>query len=193
MKSASAVHFLACVLAVLGLAGCGGSSPEAAIGGTLTGLNAGSSLTLQDNESDSLALSADGPFTFAGTVASGGAYNVDVLIQPVGQTCSINNGSGTVDIESDAVNTVVVSCILSSSLGGTVSGLPAGTSVTLSNGGVQLPIAANGAFAFPGTLPAGSIYDVTVTIQPLGHSCTVLSPTGTIVADVMASVLVTCA
>jgi hypothetical protein len=90
------------------------------------------------------------------------------------------------------VNTVVVTCIISSSLGGTVSGLPTGTSVTLSNGGVQLPIAANGAFAFPGTLPAGSTYDVTVATQPLGHTCTVASPTGTIVANVMASVLVSC-
>jgi len=193
MTSASAVNLVACALAVLCLAGCGGSSPEATIGGTLTGLSAGASLTLQDNDSDNLALNANGPFMFAGTVASGGAYNVDVLTQPVGQTCSVANGSGTVDIESDAVSTVGVSCILSASIGGTVSGLPAGTSVTLSNGGVQLPIAANGAFAFPGTLTAGSTYDVTVTTQPLGHACTVPNPTGTIVADVMASVLVNCA
>jgi hypothetical protein len=194
MKSASGVCFLACGLAaVLSLAGCGGGSSEATVGGTLTGLSAGSSLTLQDNDSDSLALSSNGPFTFVGTVASGEAYNVDVPIQPVGQTCSIENGSGTVDVESDSVNTVVVSCIVSSSLGGTVSGLPAGTSVTLSNGGVQLPIAANGTFAFAGTLPAGSTYDVIVVTQPLGHTCTLASPSGTVAADVMAAVLVSCA
>jgi hypothetical protein len=110
----------------------------------------------------------------------------------VGQTCSVANGSGTVDDLGDPVTSVAVTCTTSSSLGGTVSGLPAGTSVTLKNGGTLLAVAANGAFAFPGIEAAGSTYDVTVATQPAGHACTVSAASGTIVANVMASVVVTC-
>ena len=41
---------------------------------------------------------------------------------------------------------------------GTVLGLPAGTSVTLANAGVLLPVAANGPFSFPGLITAGTTW-----------------------------------
>jgi hypothetical protein len=193
MNKTNGVRGLVCALSLLGLAACGGGEPRASIGGILAGLNAGGRLVLQENEADNLTLTQNGPFTFTSTVAAQSAYNVQVLTQPTGQICAIAAGSGSVDLEGDAITSVAVDCILSASIGGTVSGLPAGTSVTLSDGALQLPIAVNGTFAFPGVLPTGSSYDVTITTQPAGHVCTVQNPTGTIAADAISSVIVTCA
>ena len=164
----------------------------ATVGGTLSGLSTGATVVLQNNGDDKLTLSRNGAFTFGTVVLAGDTYSVTVLTQPVGQTCSVANASGTIDTNADDVNSVSVTCAVTASLGGTVSGLAAGTSVTLSNAGVSLAIAANGPFAFAGTLPDGTAYNVTVVTQPAGQTCTVANPTGTIKADVMASVTVTC-
>lgn len=191
MTCASAMRVLACAVSVLSLAACGGAS-DASIGGSVSGLGSGSSLTLQDNGSDTLAVSANGAFNFATRVASGGTYVVSVLTQPAGQVCTVGNGTGTVDSSGDSVNTVAVTCVSTSTIGGTVAGLTAGTSVTLSNGALLLPIAINGVFAFPGLLPVGTIYNVTVSTQPVGETCTVLNGTGTVVVNTAVTVTVTC-
>ena len=162
------------------------------VGGTLSGLSTGATVVLQNNGADKLTLTGNGTFTFATAIASGSDYNVTVLTQPAGQTCSVTNASGTIDTNSDDVTSVSVTCAAAASLGGTLSGLAAGTSVTLSNAGVSLAIAANGAFAFPGTLPDGTAYNVTVVTQPVGQTCAVANPSGTIKANVLASVTVTC-
>lgn len=65
------------------------------IGGSVAGL-AGGGLVLEQNGGDDLAIAADGSFTFATPVADGGAYDVTVSVQPIGQTCLVANGSGTV-------------------------------------------------------------------------------------------------
>ncbi len=183
---------LAVVLAAIGvLASCGGTS-DATIGGRLDGLTTGTSVVLQNNGGDPLTLSADGTFTFATALASGDAYDVTVRTQPLGQSCGVANGSGAVNSTGADVTDIVVTCSLSSSLGGTLAGLGSGRSVTLQNNGETLILAENGRFAFPGVLPAGSTYQVTVSTQPAGQRCDVVNGTGTIVADVMATVAVTC-
>jgi hypothetical protein len=63
------------------------------IGGTISGLSG--TVVLQNNGGDNLSQSTNGGFTFAGTVSSGSAYNVTVLTQPAGQTCTVSNASGT--------------------------------------------------------------------------------------------------
>lgn len=173
------------------LASCGGTD-DATIGGTLTGLTTGTSVVLQNNGGDALTLSDDGTFTFATALASGDAYSVTVRTQPLGQTCAVTNGSGTVDTEGRDVTDVTVDCTLSSSLGGTLAGLGSGRSVTLLNAGQSLTLAENGRFAFPGVLESGSRYDVTISVQPAGQRCDVVNGSGIIVADVMATVAVTC-
>src|ERR1700722_2786404 len=112
------------------------------IGGTITGLSG--SVVLQDNGGDSLTLMANGTFAFTGPLASGAAYNVSVFLQPLGETCSVTNATGSV--AGGNVTNVTVTCATldgggtdagggdSSNLftvGGTVSGLAAGDSVTL--------------------------------------------------------------
>jgi streptogramin lyase len=64
------------------------------VGGTLTGLASGQSITLLDNNVASLTASTNGSFTFSTLVAAGGSYSVTVATQPGGQTCSVVNGSG---------------------------------------------------------------------------------------------------
>ncbi len=136
------------------LAACGGSS-GAGIGGVLSGLNAGQSVTLLDNNSDALTLDVNGSFRFATDLDSGAAYSVSILTQPAGQVCEVANGIGTVDSNADSVTSVSIACVTTSSLGGSVSGLTTGTTVTLSDSTVLLPVASNGAFAFPGVLVQG--------------------------------------
>lgn len=172
------------------LSACGGSG--ATIGGTLSGLGSGLDVVLQNNGTDNLTLTADGSFEFATSIDAGGSYSVTVATQPVGQACSVADGSGVVDSLGSSVTSVVVTCTANSSLGGTVSGLASGTSVTLANAGVLLPIAANGSFAFTGLLTAGSTYSVTVAVQPVGQTCVIGNASGTVVANVMAQVSVTC-
>ena len=48
------------------------------VGGTLTGLPAGDTVTLQDNGSDNLTLSNNGTFTFPTALPNGQAYSVTV-------------------------------------------------------------------------------------------------------------------
>ncbi len=62
---------------------------------------------LQNNGTDDLTLTADGAFTFATDLADGAAYDVTVLTQPGGQSCGINNGSGTASAN---ITNVAVNC-----------------------------------------------------------------------------------
>jgi hypothetical protein len=174
------------------LAGCGGGG-SATIGGTVTGLSAGTSVTLQDNNTDNLTIANDQGFTFPLSIPSGSSYDVSVLAQPVGQTCQVGNGSGVVDATADNVTIVTVTCALTSSVGGTVAGLAAGNSVSLVlQNGQLLPIAANGAFAFPGLLTPGSSFSVTVAAQPAQQACVVVNGSGVVAAQVMANVSINC-
>jgi hypothetical protein len=68
-----------------------------AVGGVMAGLAAGQSVVLLDNGSDSLTVSANGPFAFITKLASGAAYAVTVQTQPTdGTNCTIAAGNGTV-------------------------------------------------------------------------------------------------
>ena len=80
-----------------------------AIGGTVSGLT-GAGLVLQNNSAGNLAVAANGAFSFANSVGAGASYAVTVLTQPAGQTCAVQNGSGTANA---AVSNVLVSCAAS--------------------------------------------------------------------------------
>ncbi len=107
------------------LAACGGgdgdddgdgggsdNSPQYSIGGQVNGLNGDLSLLLQiDGQNwETRDLSGSNEtidFTFEGSFESGKGYNVDVQVLPANQTCSVNDGSGTLatsDIDNITVN-----------------------------------------------------------------------------------------
>jgi len=78
-------------------------------------------------------------------------------------------------------------------IGGTVSGLPANTSVLLKNNGVDsVSVNTNGPFAFPTVLSNTSGYAVTIATPPVGASCTLSNATGTVNNTNVTNVEVTC-
>ena len=109
--SARARSVLACALWSLGLAACGGGGEESDVGGTLSGLSAGGSVTLRDNNAYTMTLTENGPFHFPVFVPAGNPYNVAVVAQPAGQACTVTNGSGLLDGSADPVETVAVTCV----------------------------------------------------------------------------------
>src|SRR5207302_1218614 len=93
------------------------------LGGTASGL-AGSGLVLQANGADSLAIAADGAFTFATPVASGETFTVTVGAQPTApwQTCTVGGATGTVG--GGDVTSIAIDCTTNRYMvGGTISGL----------------------------------------------------------------------
>ena len=163
------------------------------IGGSVSGLGAGKSVVLLNNGGDALTRNANGSFTFATPLANGAAYAVTVGTQPVGQTCSVSNGTGTV--ASANVTNVAVNCVNvpTYTIGGSVSGLVTGKTVgLLNNGGDALTVNANGSFTFATALTSGSAYAVTVGTQPVGQVCTVSNGTGTVASANVTNVAVSC-
>ena len=89
------------------------------VGGTVSGL-VGSVVLRENNSGNNLTVTKNGTYTFTVQVVSGSAYNITVLTQPTGQTCTVSGGSGTI---SGNVTNVAVSCTNNSyTVGGTVSG-----------------------------------------------------------------------
>lgn len=163
------------------------------VGGNVSGL-VGSGLVLQNNGAGDLPVAADGAFTFGPRLATGTAYSVVVLAQPTSpaQTCTVTKGSGSV--AGSNVADVAVTCATGQfAVGGTVSGLTGGGLVLQTNGGNDLPIAANGNFSFANRLVDGAAYTVTVRTQPSGQNCVVRNPAGTIRGADVGNVEVSCA
>lgn len=159
------------------------------LGGSVSGL-IGSGLVLRNNGGDDLPLNSDGGFTFSTPLAVGATYLVTVQSQPSGQTCTVNNDSGTMG-ESD-VTDVTVTCALNAyTVGGTVSGL-SGTVVLQNNSSDSLPLSADGAFTFSTPVAEGASYNVTVQTQPTLQTCSVTNGSGTMGASNVTNVLVTC-
>ncbi len=170
-----------------------GGQDNFALGGSVGGL-VGSGLVLQNNGGDDLPISADGPFTFATRLAAGTAYNVAVLTQPTSpsQTCTVSRSSGSI-ANADIADVAVTCATGQFSIRGYVSGLTGAGLVLQNNGGNDLSIANDGAFAFGNRLIDGATYTVTVRTQPAGQNCIVRNPSGTIRGRDVSNVEVACA
>ncbi len=144
-----------------------------AVRGTVIGLTT-SGLTLILTTGSPQPINAGSPLPIAAgatsvvfpDIASGMRYAVTIGTQPTGQTCTVN-GSGLVG--GVDVTGVAVTCSSQPgfTVGGTVAGL-AGTGLALSlNGGAPLAIpSGSAAFTFPGTVPSGTNFSVTVVGTP---------------------------
>ena len=164
------------------------------IGGTVTGLATGTTVTLRNNGGDDLTINSDGTFIFATALTNSSTYAVTVLTHPASpnQICTVSNDSGT--IAGGDISNVTVTCLDTYTIGGTVTGLATGTAVTLqNNGGDDLTINSDGTFTFATALINSSIYAVTVLTHPASPNqiCTVSNDSGTIVGDI-SNVAVTC-
>jgi hypothetical protein len=200
-KKSAFVASIAAISAALAVtamvAGCGGAI-SATIGGTVSGLSGGTTVHLLDNGTDALTVSANGSFTFATEVTAGDAYSVTVATQPVGETCTVSNGSGTVSQNSGDVTSVSIACVANTTSSNyvlaSVSGLASGKTVVLSDGtDTSYTASSNTTFLFPTALSAGTTYSVTVVTQPSGQTCTVTNGSGTIPSSgTVTTALVTC-
>ncbi|MEE4173677.1 MAG: choice-of-anchor D domain-containing protein [Xanthomonadales bacterium] len=161
------------------------------IGGNLSGLASQKSVVLVNNGGDDLTLSADGAFTFATPVASGSPYSVTVKTDPVGETCAVANGSGTV--QAADINQISVTCVADTyRVAGNLTGLVAGESLELLlNGSLNIVLTGNGYFQFP-AIADGSTYLVTIGTQPQGQTCSVANGSGTLSGATVTNVAVDC-
>ncbi len=167
--------------------------PAASVGGSVAGLAAGTSVSVSDGLS-TLTLAANGGFAFADPFVAGAPYNVAITSQPAGQACSLVNASGSIDALATPVATLGVQCSANGTVGGTVTGLAPGSTLTLSDGVSTLAVQANGLFAFADTYAAGAAYQVAVTGAPAGQSCTVGQGSGNVdgMGDAVNNVVVSC-
>src|SRR5436309_502811 len=139
------------------------------VGGTVSGHN-GTGLTLRLNGTTILAVAGNGPYAF-GAIADGSAYSVAVFVQPLNQSCTVANASGT--LAGANVTNVTVTCTTNThTIGGTVGGLSGTGLVLQNNGGDNLTVLANGTFTFSTAIASGSPYAVTVLTQPTNPSQT---------------------
>ena len=176
------------------LAACGGgggddppvNTPSFRVGGQLAGLGAGKTVVIADASGPSAAVSANGSYSLQ--LPAGTAYSLRIAAQPVGQTCTIANGSGTVTAD---VNNVSVACLdnevppSARTLGGSVAGLAAGKALVLqlSAGGntQEARVTADGLFTF--AQPVTGPYSISVLSQPQNQTCTVTGGQGTVDAS----------
>ncbi len=136
------------------------------VGGTVSGL-VGSGLILENQGTDALAITADGPFTFATTVPDLTMFDVRVAAgaQPAGpdQRCTVLSGQGNVN--GGPVSDIQVSCALVHRSGVSVTGL-AGGSFEVSNSIESQFVSQNGTTYFPTALESGVSLQLSVTSQP---------------------------
>jgi hypothetical protein len=160
------------------------------VGGTLSGLSG--TVVLQNNGTDDLPLTSDGSFTFSTPVAESATYNVTVLTQPVGQTCSVTNGSGTIGASN--ITNVVLTCIANATtLGVSVSDIA--LSVTgLTEYGISGTPSSGVARAITVTnTGSDDAFNITVTppTWPAGTTISSSTCTGTLAASSSCSITIT--
>ena len=86
--------------------------PGVSVGVTLAGLKTGTFITLSNNGNDPLNMFASGVLNFNKSLLNGGIYAVTIVTQPVGQTCTVTNGTGTAVLSTPATPiNVAVNCI----------------------------------------------------------------------------------
>jgi len=176
---------------------CANNPPPAqtfSVGGNVAGLATGATVVLQNNGGNSTTVSASGPFTFSNQLANGASYAVTVLTQPTGQSCVINNGTGTV--AGANVTNVSVNCSSSStlySIGGTITGLKgAGLKIEVGSSNSVSPSSSATTFTLPNKVANALEYDVGISAQPAGQACVLIKSHGVVSNADVANVDVRC-
>jgi len=106
---------------IVSLVSCGGGSDKSfSVGGTVTGLQG--SVTLRNNDAESLTLTSSGDFSFNDKLDNDSNYSVTVETQPANQVCIVSNGSGTSSKAN--VTDVLISCIEGVALSGSFQATP---------------------------------------------------------------------
>ncbi len=158
------------------------------VGGTLTA-PAGAAVTIANTAgTDTITVAGD-----AGTFAFARRFDVDeayaVTASGTDLTCTVTNGTGTVQ---GTVDTIAVVCVDTVSISVSVTGLVAAAATGLvlqNNGGDDLPVDTDAVLPFATLLGRGDAYAVTVQQQPTGASCSVVDGAGTADGDIVVDVV----
>lgn len=163
----------------------------------VSGLNPGNSVVLQNNGADDLIISSNGSNTFNTTIDDGANYSVAVLTQPTTpkQFCQVSQATG--QISGANVDDIEVVCVIDvHTVGGSVSGLANGNTLTLSmdDTGENLVVQSNNLFEFIEPLQDGTTYNVTVLNMPTSpnQTCTISNGSGTITGSNVSDILINC-
>lgn len=209
-KSTLALSALTLALAA-GLSACGGGTSTYTIGGVVTGLeypglvlsNNGEDLPIAAAGYDETTNTATGVVTrtpknvtyaFKNQVDYGDPYDVTIKASPPHQICAQNGGTTDTAGRLSTINAVISCALVSNTIGGTVSGLTAGTLV-LANGstGGTVTLAANATtFTFTQQVVYNQTYGVTVVTQPTGLTCTVTNGAGQMGDNAVTNIAVDC-
>jgi N-acetylneuraminic acid mutarotase len=167
------------------------------VSGTVSGVSA-NGLAISDNGVTLAVASGATSFAFPVGLASGTSYAVSILNVPIGMSCSVTNGAGTITAD---VNNIAVKCAASSTpppppvtvtLGGTVNGLTANGLVLANDGGTVSVNSGATTFAFTSPVTAGTTYAVSVQTEPAGLTCSVANGAATAGTANITNVVVTC-
>ncbi len=198
------------ILAGVQCAGAPSFSEGYSVSGTIYGL--GGNLILVDDSSLGGELEVYSPptgqtltspitYSFEGYTESD-SYFVEIVESPERQQCAVANPSG--NINGNNVTGINVYCGAPYTIGGTLSGLGSGKTVTLGlNTAVGSSLVTytrgfNGSFEFtdsdggPTLLPYLFPYVVTIETQPDSQTCTVTNGTGIVPARDIDNIVVTC-
>lgn len=153
------------------------------VGGQLSGLGDGKTVVLGDASGPRISVGANGSYRIQ--IAAGAPYELAVMGQPAGQTCTFtrNNHAGTATAD---VGDIDVACQHDAAVkppvvvSGTVTGIGPGhrLDLQLESGGTtqQVQVGPDGHFTFP--KPVDGDYQVAVITQPDGLICTVTAGQG---------------
>ncbi|MDV6237162.1 hypothetical protein CH379_016135 [Leptospira ellisii] len=159
----------------------GGDPVSVSLKVKVQGLNNPGTLTVRNQDSETIAISANGEYSFPTPMTEFSNFTVSIISQPVtvpSQTCLITNPNGTI---TQSANLVEINCGTSFfPLQLNVFGielLPTG-SLTVRNGAVDtLNVTADGIYTFNGQIPDQGTYSVRVLGSPANHTCTVEAAT----------------
>jgi hypothetical protein len=173
------------------LASCGGSDGDSGTNfykviAEVSGLNG--SLTLSTN-GISQTVTQDQSANQLVLLEEGVSYNVVITRQPVGQQCSVSNGSGVVG-QGD-INVKVICENIDYTVTGNVSGL-VNQLVLAVEGGTSLTINTSGAFDSGRSYAHLETYLISIETQPTGQACTLINGSGDINAAYITNVVITC-
>lgn len=188
----TAAATLACAFA---LSGCGGSSGQLVLGGTITGVTKGS-VVLQNNGGHDLTITASGPFAFKDLIGIDEQYNVTVkpgTLPPNVEKCDVAYGSGR---SAFSVTNVIVTCVLKThEVYASVAGLNGAAGLVIVNGTTKIPVTADTTAATPldlGKIGEDQPYGYTVLTQPAGRICSIANGSGTMGIGDVNNVAITC-
>lgn len=157
------------------------------LGGTISGLDGATGLTLT-NAFDGSTLPvavASGTFAFTQTYVSGSTYNVTVTTQPNHpvQNCIVTNGSGT--FASANITNITINCTSTAfPIEITAIGIGSGILRLSNNGSETIDITTNGLHRFPTNLPPSSTYQIQIVSSPPEHQCVLSSSAGIVAGTV---------